>query len=246
MQNLTLPESALLLPRVHGIADDFDGGYVSGDAWSAVLTDTGTAIISDQAGGVIVLTPSDGTVADNDEAYLRGTDETFLMANNKPLWFAARVAWLEANTDDANVAVGMMNAVAADSIQDNGAGPKADYSGFCFYKVDGGTAWIFESSLGTAQTTTILNYSTPASATDWHSLKVEVRSRGSTTLEIIPFIDTAGGQGYVQCVDTNGDKVKHTITLGSPTEMSIFAGVKNGGANNEGLNIDYLAAYQLR
>lgn len=246
MHALSVPERFLLLPRVHGIADDFCGDYVSGDQWTAILTDSGTAVISDQAGGVLVLTPSDGTVADNDEALLKSSKETFLFANNKPIEFIARVAWAEANTDDANVMVGMMNAVAANSLQDDGAGPAASYSGFNFHKLDGGTKWIFESSLAGTQTTTTLGDTAPTSATGWHSLKVAVRSRGSTVLEVIPYIDTAGGQNFVQCVDANGLKVKHTITLGSPTEMQIVAAVKNGGANNEALQIDYLAAYQLR
>ena len=36
--------------------------------WVDTITDTGTVAIGDEVGGVVTLTPSDATVADNDEA----------------------------------------------------------------------------------------------------------------------------------------------------------------------------------
>jgi hypothetical protein len=236
MKLLELPD-ALKNRRLHGFFEDFQW-YVTAHLLSLVATDSGTAAVGDAAGGVITLNPSDGTVADNDEVYLKTANELFLFAADKPLVFEARLKWAEANTDDANVCLGVMDAVAANSILDDGGGPKASYSGAVFFKVDGGTTWNFETSLGGTQVTTALpDY--PAGGANWQTLRIEAREQGGV-VEIVPFID---GQ---QCLDVNGRRVKHTITLGSPTEMNAFVGAKNGGANQESILVDYLAAYQLR
>src|SRR3954462_13666997 len=118
---LTLPD-ALENRREFGFFDDFEW-YLSPHRWTSVLTDSGTASVGDAAGGILALVASDGTVADNDEAYARTTNELFKFANNKPLLFEARLQFPEANTDDANVLVGLIDAAAANTIVDDGAGP---------------------------------------------------------------------------------------------------------------------------
>lgn len=244
---LELPPDRLVLPRTHGFHDDFAAEITDGALWTKIATDSGTILVMDGAGGVAQFRPSDGTVADNDEVYLHSTNELFLFADDKPLELLARIAWAEANTDDANVLVGLLNAFAANHLQDDGAGPPASYSGACFFKVDGETQWRFETSLAGTQTTTLLSHTTPNAATDWHTLKIKARRRDATTVELVPFIDEAGGMDLKQCTDdATGALVKHTITLGSPTEMNIGVGVKNGGANNEDIRLDYLGAYQKR
>lgn len=221
------------------VFDDFEE-YTSGDRFTTVVSDSGTIAVGDAAYGILTLTPSDGTVADNDEAYLKGKQENFLIANDKPIYFGIRAKFTEANTDDANVAFGMMDAVAADSIVDNGAGPKTSYSGFCFFKVDGGTVWKFQTSIGATQVTTILSDVANAGDGVYRVFEVEVRPRDATRAEFIPKINGK------QCLDTNYQPVKHEMTYTGATEMQLFAGVKNGFTNLETLLVDWIAGRQLR
>lgn len=234
MKLLELPD-ALKNRRVFGFFDDFEW-YVTAHRFTTVATDSGTATVGDEAGGVLTLAPSDGTVADNDEVYLKTTNEVFLFAADRPAVFETAVKWTEANTDDANVIAGFMSAVGANSLLDDAGGPAASYSGAVFFKTDGGTTWNFETSLAGAQTTTALQ--NLAGGASWQTLRIEVRESGSV-LELVSIIDGK------QCLDASGRPVKHTIALGSPTEMNAVVGAKNGGANNESIKVDYIAAYQL-
>lgn len=243
---LQTPQIRDLVPVTHGIFDDFGAEIDDGVLWTKIATDSGTILVMDGAGGLAQFRPSDGTVADNDEVYLHSTNELFLFADDKPLEAGCRLAFAEANTDDANVLFGLLNAFAGDHLQDDGAGPPADYSGACFFKADGDTVWTFETSLGTAQTTTVLSHATPGGATDFHTLVIRAYRRDATTVEIIPLIDEAGGMDLKQCTDADGNLVKHTITLGTPTEMELGVGVKNGSANNEDVRVDWMGCWQKR
>lgn len=218
--------------QYHELFDDFEH-FVSGDDFTTVASDSGTVLDGDAANGVVTLTASDGTVADNDETYLKGTHETFLFADGKPIEVRARVQCTEQNTDDANLMVGLMSGVAANSLQDDGAGPKADYSGIVFFKVDGGTVWQGEASVSTTQQTdTDVGAFTSGS---WHDLAiiVEVTDAGD---------DTAIAKFYVDGV------LGGTLTFDytGATEMQAVLAVKNGGANNESLLVDYFYARQKR
>lgn len=229
------------LRKAFGFHDDFLNDEVSANVfagWTVTATDSGTATVGDAAGGIMTLAPSDGTVADNDEIYLFRKAETFLFAADKPLNFRSRLKFVEANTDDANVLVGLIDAPAANTLLDTGGGPKASYSGAVFFKVDGGTVWNFETSLAGAQTTTTLENTAGGSA--YHELEIEFRPIDSTVAELIPFIDG------VQCRDSNGNPVKHRYTFTNATEMVACIGVKNGDTNNEAVLVDYVQARQLR
>ena len=221
--------------RTFGFLDDFCVEIVTGDLWTTVLTDTGTAAVGDAAGGIASLVPSDGTVADNDEAYLKTTNELFKFAADKPAIFEVRAQYTEANTDDANVAFGFMDAVAANAILDNGAGPAASYSGAVFFKVDGGTTWNCETSIAGAQTTTALTAAQGGTAggASYKTFRITFDPYSSTAAKVNFFID-----GVLMA--------SHDFTYTSATEMCAFAGVKNGGTNLETLNVDYIAAYELR
>jgi hypothetical protein len=213
--------------------------YTSGGEWTTVATDSGTATVGDAANGELALAPSDGTVGDNDEIYIKATNETLLFANNRAICFSALVKWTEGDTNHLNVAVGFMNAVAADSILDNGAGPKASFSGALFYKVDGGTVWRCRSSLGTTNTDSITNITAGGSA--YQLLEIEFRAIDAALGEISFLID-----GQV-VRDANNFPIKHQITYTSATEMQAFAGAKNGEATTvETLKIDAMAYWQSR
>lgn len=247
-KSVLLPEDYAGVLDRHGFTEDWDH-FVSADRWTSVLTDTGSAAsVPDVVGGLLRLSASGATTADNDEAYVHRTSETVLFADAKPGFALGKVKWAEVNTDDANVIWGLADAWAADHLQDAGAGPPDSYSGAVFYKVDGGTKWIFETSLGSTQTTTTLAATAPNGASDWHTIAFHWWSRDATTICVQPWIDEAGGKDLKVALDANGAKVQHTITLGSPVEMAFGFGVKAGGAtdNGETLDIGPVSCYQKR
>lgn len=214
-----------------GFHDDFEW-MITAHRWTSVLTDSGTASVGDAVGGILALVASDGTVADNDEAYIRTTAEVFKFAASKPIWFEARIQFTEANTDDANIAVGFADAVAANHLLDNGGGPPASYSGIVVYKVDGGTVWQAEASIAGVQTAITLT-STTAGGANYQTIRILW----------IPTSSTAG-TAYIYIDGTLVGSQSFTFTGG--TEMCAWAGVKNGAGNLETLNVDYITAYQVR
>lgn len=235
---MTMPERFLLAPRQFGGVDHFDH-FVSGDRWTSLQADAGSSVAAvDAAGGGLDLTTG---VTDNFEVYLHMTQELFLIADDKPMSCQGRLAFAEANTDDINVIFGFMSAVVVNSLIDNAGGPLASYSGAVFFKLDGELFWRFETSLAGVQTTTQLAAVSPAAATDFHTLEIHIQRRDATTVEIIPKIDEAGGNNPQQALDNTGKKVKHTITLGSPTEMALMCGAKSGGANAEVVRLSHVA-----
>lgn len=150
-------------PRSYGFFEDFLD-FVSGDLFTDTSGDSGAAVANvDAAGGQVTLTTG---ATDNNECYLLTTKELFLFAANKPARGRWRFKHTEANTDDANIAFGFMNAVGADSILDNGGGPKASYSGAVVFKVDGGTKWNAEVSIAGTQSTVELSAATTLTKAD--------------------------------------------------------------------------------
>lgn len=221
----------------HEIFDDFTRDIDAAE-WVATLTDTGTATVGDAVGGIVALVPSDGTVADNDEAYLESPNETFLLAAGKPLCFETRIQFTEANTDDANIMVGLMDAVGADSLLDNGGGPKATFDGAVIYKIDGGTVWRCKSSRGTTATDSIST--TTAGGAAYQTLRIEWHDYTTTQAQVTYYVN---GQ---LLLDSLGNPIRHVVNFASATEVQVALAVKNGGANLETLNVDYVFAGQVR
>lgn len=223
------------------IQDDFLRDVDAAD-WVTTLTDSGTASVGDAVGGVIALVPSDGTVADNDEAYIESANEVFKFAADKPLLFEARVQYAEAATNAANVLVGLLDAVGANSLVDNGGGPPSSYSGAVFFKVDGGTRWQVETSNGTTQTTDDL------SSTNVNNLSKKTQTAGGASYQTlrIEFMPYSSTNAYVSFFIDGVQVAQHDYVFTSATEMQIGIGVKNGGANNETLNVDYVVCTQER
>ena len=122
------------------IFNDFEKDQADTD-WIDTITDSGTVTIGDAASGIAALVPSDGSVADNDEAYFATANELFLVNTTRSLYFRALIQFTEANTDDANIAVGFQNAVAANTLVDDGAGLRTTGNWFSIFKVDGETVW---------------------------------------------------------------------------------------------------------
>lgn len=214
---------------------DFDGlEFVSGDLFTDTSADTGASwAASDAHGGKI--TGATGAT-DNNEAYLHTTKEIFLFQAEKPISVRFRLTTPEANTDDANYFIGLMDAVGANSIVDDGAGPKASYSGAGFFKVDGGTNFKVEASVGS---TRYLPLSGNGELTAGNSLTGVAVSPSSSQAEFgidfLPFSSTEAEVHFYY----NGDLVqKLTMTFTSATEMMVVVGVKAGGANSEAPVVD--------
>lgn len=231
---LTLPANLRTGRRaaLFEIDDDFDH-WVDGDLWTetADAGATGTTGVTDAVNGVMSVF-CDGD--DNDEAYLHTTYEVALFADDKPFFFEARVALSEANTDDANVFVGLSSAALANTLTDNGAGPPATYSGACFYKVDGGTAWAAEVSDGSTQTAVTLSTSTFPGDGTFQRLGIEFVPTAANTADINFYLDGV-------LVGTASD-----FDYSNATEMHLVFGVKAGGANEEELKIDYATFSKVR
>jgi hypothetical protein len=239
MSLVQVPDVARLRGQSYGFHEDFLQ-FVTGDLFTDTSADSGAAVANvDAAGGTVTLTTG---ATDNNECYLLSTKELFLVAAGKSLFAEARLKYSEANTDDANVFFGFMNAVAADSILDNGAGPKSSYSGALFYKVDGGTNWKVQSSITTTRTG-------DTELTAANSLDKTVHVAGSTAYQILR-IDITPKSSTKADVEFSIDGVlvyKITDwTYTSATEMNVFVGVKAGDTNSEVVTVDYLTAFQKR
>jgi hypothetical protein len=241
---MTLGDPALGTIRDHlRIEDDFYW-YITAHGWTTVATDSGTIAHGDVANGVVQLLPSDGTVSNNDEAYLKSTCEVFKFATNRAIYGECRLQFTEGATDDVNVAFGFKDAWAANSIVDDGAGMATSFSGAIIYKVDGGTVWKCVTSNSTTQT--ISTSTTTAGGSSYQTLAIKCVEVDGTNMEVTFFVD---GQPLM-LAPVSGQSprpIKHTVAIASATEMMVGAGIKNGADTTvEALNIDYIIATQTR
>lgn len=219
------------------VTEDFTQMLLTGAErlWTGTQTDTGTITIIDAAGGVLQLEASDGTIGDNDESYCGTTNEPFLFAAGKNLYFETRLKLGAADSDGANVLVGVVSgANAVNTILDNGGGPPASYSGITVFKVDGGSAWQAEASIAGTQTTITLT-APGAPGTSYQRIGIEFIPTSASVATVNIYID-----GVLV-----GSTAAFTFT--SATEMSAFVGVKNGGTSvNTTLHVDYVHCRQAR
>lgn len=219
--------------------DDFQN-YATGGLWTTTAGGSATITVGAGLGGLLTLATVDST--DNREVYLESTTALFSFVANKPFMAEISLQFTEANTNAANIAFGFMSAVGAASMQDDGAGPKADFTGAVIYKVDGGTVWKAASSLSTTQE--ISTSTTTAGGSDYQRLRIECKPVSSTLAEITYYVDG------IQLKSTGGrpgtSKIKHNLTYTGALNMQLFACCKNGSVSAETLVIDYIAAEALR
>lgn len=136
------------------VFSDFVSYVSGGQGFITEATDSGAVAQADVEGGEVLIEPSDGSVADNDQTSLH-TSKSFKFGQGRPIYAGWRAGMNTANNvNDCNMWMGFHSATVADFMQDAGAGPAADYYGAGFYKVDGGASVYFEVSQGTTQTTT--------------------------------------------------------------------------------------------
>lgn len=218
-------------PRMARVYRNDFTDYTDGEGGlSSTLTHSGsTAVAAATSGlpsGVLVITCSDGTVVDNDEASVGSEVKSWILQTGKDLWYEARVKFTEQNADDANIGVGLMSTHAANTLQADGVGPPASYDGIVFYKVDGGTVWNIECSQAGNQTT-VISVATRQSGS-WARLGFHVVGR-----ERVDF--------YIDGIQVG------SISANLPTAaMGLFFGARNGFTNNEVLNADSVDIVQLK
>ncbi len=196
--------------------------------WSAVNDGaTGTNAVVDRKGGWVNIVTAG---ADNDYHYLTSAGEHFIFDATTPVLFQAKVRLTEANTDDANIVIGLTDTVTAGILVNDGAGVATSFDGALFYKVDGGSSWKFTTSNASAQTTT-----TPVAFTSGADYVVGFvySPMDGVTGKIQPFIN---GVAYTP----------HNITISGLEEMHVILGVKAGGTSAETLGVDYVYARQDR
>ena len=196
--------------------------YISPHLWTATVTDTGTVLPLTTHGGGVALTPSDGTVADNDETYLGFTNKNIVPTNLKPIVFQTVIQFAEANTNTANVLVGLMSTTAANMILDDAGGPAASYSGLNFFKIDGGLNWWVEASVGGTQTTVEL---TAVNSLDKLAHVAGSSAKQTLRIEFIPQSTTQAAVNWY----IDGVLVYSLLwTYTSVVAMSPAFGLKNG------------------
>jgi azurin len=203
------------------------------------VTDTGTALVGDAVNGVMVLTPSDGTVADNDEVYLASANELFKYGTNREIYGKCKLQFAETTTGVYNVAFGFQNAVGANSIVDTTGLPKVSGSALVIYKTTTTNVWKVASSCnGTAVHTT--STAAAVAATEY-VLEIIVKDWDSVSMQVVFKVDG----NYLK--DSNGIVIKHTVAIANATEMQVWVGAKLGAAtNNDTTSVDYIYGSQTR
>jgi hypothetical protein len=204
-----------------GLIDDF----LEISTWWNAVNDgtTGTNTLDATHGGTYTIKTA---AADNDYHFIVGDAKYFTLTAGKSLTFETRLRLTEAATNAANIIAGFSSDIAATALGDNGAGPPASYSGVVFFKVDGGTVWQAESSVGSVQTTT-----TSAAA---------FTSGGLTDLKIV--VDPGDATTSFVTFFVNGARVaQHRMAIASQAAMAPIVGVKAGSASAENLIVDFVA-----
>ncbi|WP_013626595.1 hypothetical protein [Rubinisphaera brasiliensis] len=239
-----VPDAVYKAPHTAAYVDDFFG--LEDTTWNTVDDDSGATVAHDADGvnGVVLLTTG---ATDNNEAYLY-TNEIFKIANNRTICVDVRLSYSESATDDANVIVGLVNGVAANLLQDNGAGPKATFDGACIYKVDGETRWRVRSSNGTTATT---HETTVTAGGGYQLLRIMIVGVDSATAKVTYLFDADGGQNPSQAKEYNVidriPPITHDLALsGLDEELALVVGVKAGSASSEVVSVDYTVWDQTR
>lgn len=194
--------------------------------WSSVDDGTtGTNTANGVAGGeVSVVTEA----ADNGYHYMKSTAQIFKFADNKPLWFEARFSLTEANTDDANIVLGVSSVASAGILVNDGAGLATTFDGALFYKVDGTMTLKFGTSIGTTQT--LQDICTFTSGVVYR-VGFHFDSGDGTTGIITPYaLNETTGIRYVG--------TPHNVAYAAAGVMNAIYGLKAGGANAETLKMD--------
>ncbi len=230
--------------------DDFIDHFNALDStsvWTVTAAGVGASIALSATGESAAVFTT-GAVSEQDA--ILHTNRTWDIVDAQPIVCEFRWKYTEAATDDANVLLGLHDAPAADELQDAGGGPPASYSGVNFHKVDGGTAWIVESSVaGTQSTNTV--YKPDATwapgGGGYQSFRIEIRPISSTEAQITYGFDPAGGTAFSPCKDaTTRAIISHTMTYTSFAAADCAVMLKAGTAGTSEVGtLDYARVSQV-
>jgi hypothetical protein len=238
-----------LLDRFTAPLWDVDTFYVFDDFWADqtdltwvdTITDTGTVLINDGAGGIVTLTPSDGTVADNDEVYFFTANALFQFLANRNVYGRARVSFVETAAGVYNAMFGFASAPAANLIVDDGGGLRASGSLLAIEKRDGETAWRLTTRNGSTVTSTLSTATATMASGVYQVLEVQAEDVGNGTLRC------SGRVNGRLLTDVNGQVIRHSVLITGSALMAVGVGAKLGAAtNNDVLLADYVYAAQGR
>lgn len=199
-----------------------------GDGFTAAAA-SGTVAVLDERGGGISLTTN---AADNAEGTVTSDGKIAVIAQDKPAQFRACIQFAEAATDDANVFVGLTSEAVATALGDDATGPPASYSGIGFHKIDGGTNWIVEASVGGTQETqeltatgSLTGSAVPAGSSAYQELEIDVIPKTSAKADIVFSID---GVAVYKMTD---------FVITSMAAMALVGVVKAGGGSAEVMKV---------
>jgi hypothetical protein len=218
------------------ISDDFFW-YVTAHQWTSLAADvTPTLTVGDAVNGVLALFTD---TTDNNEVAVRSTAELFKFGTNRSIYARGKLQYAENDTNKANVLFGFYSALAADTLANNGAGPRASGSALAVYKVDGETVWRCLSMCNGVQVITASTATAGGAA--YQTLEIVCNDFDGVTMRATFKLD---GE-YLK--DSNGAVIRHTVPIASATDMNFGVYAKTGGgAGGETVLVDYVAATQTR
>lgn len=241
---LKLPEEALMMSLRHGFFDDFQGFLTATSTakYTVVTVTDGSVLQNDARPGGVAIKSAVASAAGNEDCYLAREAETFCPAADKPISFGALVQATEDDTNQNNLIVGLTNAVAADLLVNDGAGPKTSGTTLAFFKKDGGLNWWVHVSLGSTQQSYELTAANSldkiahvGSGSADQLLEIDFLPKNSTQADVIFKIDGVAVYKITDWVFT------------SATDVQAVAGVKDGDAGDEvTLNLRSWYCYQAR
>lgn len=195
------------------------------------------AALSEAGGGASLLTQA----ADNAVAHWTTNGLIFNPTDKKSMYLGARIQFAEAATNAGNLFIGFGSGAVASILQNNGLGPAASYSGFGFFKVDGGLNWNVEASVGGTQVTAELTAENSLTGTAavagksaYQFLEIEVIPKTAAKCDVMFMIDGV-------CVYKMTD-----FTYTSIVAMAAIGAVKAGSTTAETLKTSFVNVGQLR
>lgn len=241
MRTLDIPHFVQRI-RQAGVWDHFME-FVDGDQWTRLQADASSAVAHAPTAlqGEVTLSSA---ATDNNECSLRSTASAFKFLPDQPIIALARIQYTEVTGNGANVAFGLSSSFAANLVLDNGTGLAASFSGALIYKTDGNTKWKCRSQIaGTTSGDTESDQTAGGSA--YHTLGVLVMPRSSVEIDVAFLCDPQGGANVKPLVDSRGNVIKHTVTLGTAANMYVGLYEKTGAAADLVTRIDFMGAEQV-